>query len=67
MFENEYISLASVSARLNLPETYLRKLVDDKLIPHLNINGRMRFQEQAVRDALSDIEQGGRRAGVAGG
>lgn len=67
MFKNEYISLELISARLNLPEKYLKELIEEGKIPYLAVGKRKRFQEQAVRAALSEIEQGDRRAGVAGG
>lgn len=57
MFNDEYIQLELISARLNLPEKYLKELVEDGKIPYLAVGKRKRFQEQAVRAALNDIEQ----------
>jgi len=49
----EYLSLEALSARLNLPQNYLRVLTDSSAIPSLDVNGRLRFSEPDVRDALS--------------
>ena len=63
MFDNEYISLSHLTRKLRLPKLYIQQQAKAGIIPHLNINGRLRFQEQAVRAALSEIEQADRRAG----
>ena len=60
----EYISLECLALQLALPKAYLRRLVDAGKLPYTDTgNGRLRFQEQAVRDTLSEIEQADRRAG----
>lgn len=56
MFENQYISLELISAKLNLPEKYLSELVIQGKIPYLSVGKRKRFKEQAVRTALNRIE-----------
>jgi len=56
MFDNEYISLESVAALLNLPVAYLKRLSESGEIPYLLAGNRKRFQESAVRDALRNIE-----------
>jgi len=38
---------------LNLPEKFLRTLAENGGIPCLNVNGRFRFDEHQVRDALN--------------
>ena len=54
----DYISLESLALQLALPKAYLKLLVDADKLPFLDTgNGCKRFQEQAVRAALSDIEQ----------
>ena len=47
-----YIPLDALATRLGLPRTYLRNLAKEKLIPCLNVNGRLRFDEGSVREAL---------------
>ena len=59
MFDNEYITLQSVAALLNLPAAYLKRLADAKQIPFIDTgNGRRRFMEADVRNALSLISKG---------
>ena len=54
----DYINLECLALTLCLPKTYMQQLVKDGKIPYLDIgNGRKRFQEEAVRDALSKIER----------
>lgn len=53
MFEDGYISLENLSGRLNLPQKFLRTLADTGDIPCLNVNGRLRFSEQQVREVLA--------------
>ena len=55
--ETEYLSLEALGAVLDLPQKYLRRLAKEKRIPSLIVGKRMRFQEQAVRAALSELEQ----------
>jgi len=50
--DTEYISLDVLATRLKLPRRFLRERIRDGLIPHLNVNGRLRFDEGAARDAL---------------
>ncbi len=52
---HEYLALDAMATRLALPKTYLRRLAKDGILPHLNINGRLRFDETAVREALRDL------------
>ena len=52
-----YLSLEALAARLNLPQRYLRDLAADKVIPYLDVNGRLRFCEPEVREALSNLAQ----------
>lgn len=55
MFDNEYISLSHLTRKLRLPKLYIQQQAKAGIIPHLNINGRMRFQEQTVRQALDKL------------
>jgi len=52
---NEYLSLEALAARLNLPQEYLRRIADEKQIPSLDVNGRLRFNEPDVRAALTQL------------
>ena len=47
-----YISLEALSSNLGLPKGYLRDLAVKGQIPCLNVNGRLRFSRQDVREAL---------------
>lgn len=53
----QYLSLEALAARLGLPRNYLRNLAQEKLIPCLNVNGRLRFDESNVRAALHQLAQ----------
>lgn len=55
MSTNEYISLEILATKLNLPQSYLRNLVANHQIPALNVNGRLRFNFEAVKEALADL------------
>lgn len=57
MFDNEYISLESVSARLNLSVKYLQQQIEVGQIPYLTVGKRKRFRESAVRESLKKIER----------
>jgi excisionase family DNA binding protein len=57
----DYISLECLALQLALPKAYLRRLVDNGKLPYIDIgNGRLRFQEQAVRQALDRLAEQGR-------
>lgn len=51
----KYISLEALAVTLKLPQKFLRKLADQKQIPCLNVNGRLRFNPIAVQAALDYI------------
>lgn len=57
MFVNQYISLDVLSTKLNLPHPYLNNLAETGQIPFLDVNGRKKFQENSVREALSMVEK----------
>ena len=59
MMKTQYLSLERLSAILNLPQSYLRKLAKQKQIPFLDVSGRMRFQEKDVREALTKMAECG--------
>ncbi len=52
-----YLPLATLARRLNLPESYLRKLAEAGDLPYLRVGGRMRFSEDLVRDTLDRLSQ----------
>lgn len=55
-----YISLECLALQLALSKTYLKRLVDAGKLPYIDTgNGRKRFQESAVRDALHNLEVNG--------
>lgn len=53
--KRHYVSLEALAAELHLPKSYLKKLAAQKLIPSLNVNGRMRFDPFVVVEKLTDI------------
>jgi len=53
--EMSYIPLETLAAKLGLPKCYLRKLARGKMIPYLNVNGRLRFNLKEVQKALAQI------------
>jgi excisionase family DNA binding protein len=54
-----YIPVKSVARVLGLPATYLRKLAGEGKIPALTVNGRLRFNPDAVREALDSLASKG--------
>jgi len=52
--DHEYLSLDALAGRLGLPRSFLRKQVALGTIPCIRLpgKGRLRFDEEAVRDAL---------------
>jgi hypothetical protein len=55
-----YISISILSIRLGLPEAYLKNLAAKGDIPKLNVNGRLRFNPEAVQKALDKLAAEGR-------
>ena len=51
----EYLSLDALAAALGLSRPYLRRLARTGQIPSLNVNGRFRFDELQVREALRQL------------
>ncbi len=51
----EYISLEILAAKLKLPQNYLRNLAESHQIPTLNVGSRLRFNPEAVQQALNKI------------
>ena len=57
--DTTYYSLEAVAAKLNLPQTFIRQLADEKKIPCLNVRGRLRFNPAAVQAARDRIAEKG--------
>jgi len=55
--KTQFLSLEVLAATLGLPQAYLRNLAKQGQIPHLDVNGRMRFHEAEVREALSNLSK----------
>jgi len=55
MYASEYLPLDALAATLGLPRSYLRRMAREGSIPALNVNGRLRFDEAAVREALARL------------
>ena len=57
METNVYWSLDALASELALPRSYLRELVSRGEIPFLRVRGRLRFDVQAVREALKRLAE----------
>ena len=57
METNVYWSLDGLASELALPRGYLRELVFRGEIPFLCVRGRLRFDVQAVREALKRVAE----------
>ena len=55
MFDSGYITLDSLTTRMNLPRAYLQDLVERGKLPFLSVRGRERFNEAEVRAALKEM------------
>jgi len=60
-----YKPLNTTARILGLPMPYLRELAEKRTIPVLDVNGRLRFNLEAVQNALDEIaaQEGGKDAG----
>ena len=52
-----YSSLDGLACELGLPRSYLRQLVSRGEIPFLRVRGWLRFDTQAVREALKHVAE----------
>lgn len=59
---SEYLPLDALAVTLGLPRTYLRRLAREGEIPVLDVNGRQRFDESQVREALRRLAAEGKGA-----
>ena len=50
-----YIPLSITAKTLGLPTTYLEELAKQHKIPALNVNGRLRFNPEAVQQVLDEL------------
>ena len=55
--ENTFISLDHLAARFGLPKSYLKELAEQRVIPHLQISGRMKFNPIQVQHALNRMAE----------
>jgi hypothetical protein len=53
--KNTFVSLNALANHFNLPDSYLKQLANRSLIPFLKVNGRLRFNFEAVQQALSEL------------
>jgi len=53
--KNTFVSLNALANHFNLPDSYLKQLANRSLIPFLKVNGRLRFNLEAVSQALTDL------------
>ncbi len=54
-----YYSLDALAAATGLPRTYLRRLAAAGDIPALDVNSRLRFDLEQVREALRRLAESG--------
>lgn len=59
-----YVSLDTLARVLALQRAFLRELARDGAIPCLEVGGRMRFDPDAVREALRDLAARPRKSGA---
>lgn len=57
--ENTFVTLDALANHFNLPNDYLKKLAEKKLIPSLDVNGRLRFSIGGVQQALDKLASRG--------
>jgi excisionase family DNA binding protein len=50
-----YIPLSIISKELGLPTTYLKELAEQHKIRALKVYGRLRFNPEAVKQALDEL------------
>jgi excisionase family DNA binding protein len=55
MINFRYITVSQLARKSNLPKAYLKRLAKANKIPSLNINGRLRFNSEAVQQALDEL------------
>jgi hypothetical protein len=53
--KTSYCSLEAIAAATALPRKYLQELAECGRLPHLRVNGRLRFEIGQVLDALRMI------------
>ena len=55
MFGNDYITIATLTRRLGLPRSYIDRLVEQRIIPTIVVNGKRRATENEAREALNEL------------
>jgi len=55
MFENDYITIPTLQRRLGLPRSYVDRLVEQRIIPTIDVNGKKRTTEIDARAALDKL------------
>jgi len=53
--KNTFVTLDALANHFNLPNSYLKELAEKNLIPSLNVNDRLRFNPEAVQQALGKL------------
>jgi len=59
MYDKIYITLNKLAGQLGLPEEYLKNLAEQNIIPSLKVKNRLRFNPEAVQQALDRIAEKG--------
>ena len=60
---SKFVSLNRLASETKLPKRYLLKLAEKKKIPALQINNRLRFNPEAVQQALDKLAESGAENG----
>ena len=55
IWPNDYITIPHLAIELQLPRSYIDKLVAQGTIPTIEVNGRRRATENAARAALDKL------------
>ena len=53
--KRQFISLTSLAAEISLPKAYITELAEKGMIPALKVNRRLRFNPEAVQQALDKL------------
>ena len=55
IWPDDYITISHLTQELQLPRSYVNKLVAQGIIPTITVNGRKRATEKAARAALDEL------------
>jgi hypothetical protein len=53
--QTKYVNLSMLAQNLGLPANYLKQLALNHRIPYLNVSSKLRFDREAVENALEKL------------